>query len=106
MGDDYAARHHGELALKAYMQAADKAIKVPEVILAATDQATKLLLDLDKASRAESMYRNLISRIKPSGDKMFFSETVYYQLNVRLAGLYRKMGKHSSAARIMSRLAR
>jgi len=104
MGNEYAALRHGDLAVKTYMQAADKAIKVPEVVLAATDQACKVLLAMGKAPQAESMYKGLISRVKPDGDPMFFTQTVYYQLNVRLAELYRKMGKHSNAARIMSRL--
>ena len=106
MGNDYAAQRQDDLALTAYLQAADKGIKVPEVVLAATDQATKLLLDANKASKAEAMYHSLLGRIRPEGDRMFFDETVYYQLNVRLAGLYRRMGKHSTAARIMSKLNR
>ena len=106
MGNTYAAAHDDEMALKTYIRAADKGAKVPEVVLAATDQAARLLVETGKASQAEAMYEKLLGRIRPEGDAMFFDETVYYQLNVRLAGLYRKMGKHSSAARIMSRLKR
>jgi len=106
MGNEYAAQRRDDEALKAYLQAADKAIKVPEVVLAATDRAATLLVEGGKASRAESMYKSLLSRIPPSGDKMFFDQTVYYQMSVRLAELYRTMGKHSSAARIMSRLSK
>lgn len=106
MGDEYAAQRRDDLALRMYRRAADKALKVPEVVLAATDHAARLMVDMGKASRAEAMYRSLISRIKPRGDPMFFHETVYYQLNVRLAGLLRQTGKHSAAAHIMSRLKR
>jgi len=105
-GNEYAHQGRDDLALKAYIQAADKAVKVPEVVLAATDRAAKLLVDSNQASRAVAMYQSLIGRIKPSGDPLFFHETVYYQLHARLAGLYRQMGRHSSAARIMSRLNR
>ena len=106
MGNEYAAQRRDEMALRTYLRAADKGIKVPEVVLAATDRATELLLDTNNGSRAEAMYVTLLGRIRPQGDRMFFDETVYYQLNVRLAGLYRKMGKHRSAASIMSRLNR
>lgn len=93
-----------EKALAAFSEAAVKSIKVSRVVLAATNEAEKILLKTDRSEQAVGMYEQLLKRVRRPRNTTFARYSVHDQLTRRLANLYKELGRAEKAARTMERI--
>jgi hypothetical protein len=106
VGDEFLAQGDSGKAVEAYGKAARKAAHVPDVALAATKKAEDLLCKAGREESAVQLYLQLLGGVRRHRSVQFREETMHYRLSMRLAGLYRRMGKNAQAASIVKDLNR
>jgi hypothetical protein len=106
IGDEYLAQGNAAKALETYSEGARKASRVPNVALAATKKAEDLLCRAGREQAAVQLYQQLLAGVKRHRTVQFREETMHYRLSMRLAALYRRMGRNAQAASIVKDLNR
>jgi len=106
LGDEFAGVGDHVSAVKAYQQAAEASIQVPQVVTAATRKGEDLLLQNGRLDAAVAMYQRLFQRAPRTGRLAgaFQSQTTKQILGERLVALLRQAGKERDARRVEAML--
>lgn len=108
VGDDFRDQKLSDKALAAYEKAATQSVEVAAVVLAAAERAERLLLEMNKRDAAIALYEKLwdLSRGTARSDAAVRSDTPFYKLGKRLAGLLRDAGRDPQAQNVTQTIER